>query len=56
MEHPENCAEYKGLTVNAGVEQPSSVNPYLKNRPRRKKRELPVADDVDGILKGGVSV
>ena len=56
MEHPENCAEYKGLTVNAGVEQPSSVNPYLKNRPRRKKRELTVADYVDGILKGDVTV
>ena len=56
MEHPENCAEYKGLTVNAGVEQPSSVNPYLKNRPRRKKPELTVADYVDGILKGDVTI
>ena len=40
MEHPENNEAYKGLVVNAGIEQPSSVNPYLKNRPRRKKREL----------------
>ena len=38
MEHPENNEAYKGLVVNAGIEQPSSVNPYLKNRPRRKKR------------------
>ena len=30
MEHPENSNEYKGLTVNAGVQQPSIVNPYLK--------------------------
>ena len=30
MEHPENSGEYKGLVVNAGIEQPSSVNPYLK--------------------------
>ena len=36
MEHPENNEAYKGLVVNAGIEQPSSVNPYLKNRPRRK--------------------
>ena len=36
MEHPENNAAYKGLTVNVGVEQPASVNPYLKNRPKRK--------------------
>ena len=31
MEHPENNEAYKGLVVNAGIEQPSSVNPYLKN-------------------------
>ena len=34
MEHPENNEAYKGLVVNAGIEQPSSVNPYLKNRPK----------------------
>ena len=28
MDHPENSAEYKGLTVNAGVENLPSVNPY----------------------------
>ena len=27
MEHPENDESYKGLVVNAGIEQPSSVNP-----------------------------
>lgn len=26
MEHPENDESYKGLVVNAGIEQPSSVN------------------------------
>ena len=35
MEHPENSEEYKGLTVNQGVEQPSIVNPYL-SRFRKK--------------------
>ena len=25
MEHPENSEEYKGLTVNKGIEQPSIV-------------------------------
>ena len=29
MEHPENNEAYKGLVVNAGIEQPSSVNPCL---------------------------
>ena len=44
MEHPENDEAYKGLTVNAGIEQPASVNPYLV---RRKKRELTVPDYVE---------
>ena len=56
MEHPENNEAYKGLVVNAGIEQPSSVNPYLKHRPRRKKRELSVSDYVEGIVKGDVTV
>ncbi len=56
MEHPENNEAYKGLVVNAGIEQPSSVNPYLKNRPRQKKRELSVSDYVEGIVKGDVTV
>lgn len=34
MEHPENSGEYKGLAVNKGIEQPSSVNPYLKRKPK----------------------
>lgn len=56
MEHPENSEAYKGLVVNAGIEQPSSVNPYLKERPRRKKRELSVSDYVEGIVKGDVTI
>ena len=53
MEHPENNEAYKGLTVNAGIEQPSSVNPYLR---RKKKRELSVPDYVEGIVKGDVTI
>lgn len=55
MEHPENSSEYKGLTVNSGVEQPSTVNPYLK-RGRYKRREYTVDEMVEGILKGNVTV
>lgn len=55
MEHPENSSEYKGLTVNSGVEQPSTVNPYLK-RGRYKRREYTVGEMVEGILKGNVTV
>ena len=51
MEHPENDSQYTGLTVNSGVVQPPSVNPYLHKRPKRKP--LPSASElVEGILKG----
>lgn len=53
MEHPENSEAYKGLVVNAGIEQPSSVNPYLK---RSKRRRLSVAEYVEGIVRGDVTV
>ena len=53
MEHPENSEEYKGLVVNKGIEQPSSVNPYLKRKP--KKRQPTVAEFVEGIVQGNTS-
>ncbi len=52
MEHPENSEEYKGLVVNKGIEQPSSVNPYLKRKP--KKRQPSVAEFVEGIVQGEI--
>ena len=55
MEHPENSSEYKGLTVNSGVEQPTIVNPYLQ-RGRFKHSRLSVNDYVEGILKGNVTI
>ena len=54
MEHPENNEAYKGLVVNAGIEQPSSVNPYLKRKV--KKRQLSVNEFVEGIVKGDVPI
>lgn len=56
MEHPENAEEYKGLVVNQGIEQPSSVSPYLKSRQKAKKKELSIDDYVDGILKGNITI
>ena len=53
MEHPENSEEYKGLVVNKGIEQPSSVNPYLKRKP--KKRHLSEAEIVERIEEGADS-
>lgn len=55
MDHPENSKEYVGLQVNQGVAQPSIINPYLK-RSRFQRRELSVAEMVEGIVKGDVTV
>lgn len=55
MEHPENGDEFKGLTVNSGVEQPSIVNPYLK-RGRFHRHEYTAAEMVEGIVKGDVTI
>ncbi|MEG1564253.1 MAG: methylmalonyl Co-A mutase-associated GTPase MeaB [Bacteroides sp.] len=52
MKHLENSKEYQGLKVNKGIEQPASVNPFLKRAPKRK---FTVADYVEGILKGDVT-
>src|SRR5574344_2212764 len=54
MEHPENEAEYKGLAVNKGIEQPSTINPYLKPRPKRQL--LTPGEYVEGIVKGNITV
>ena len=56
MEHPENSEEYKGLTVNKGIEQPVTVNPYLQFRKKAKRRHFTVGEYVEGILKGDVTV
>lgn len=55
MEHPENNDEYKGLTVNSGVQQPSIVNPYL-NRRRFARKQYTVDEMVEGILKGNMTM
>lgn len=53
MDHPENDNQYKGLTVNSGVDQPPVTNPYFK----RKSRPVPtVSEIVEGIVKGNVTM
>ena len=56
MDHPENSEEYKGLTVNKGIEQPATVNPYLKNRKRPQRRQFSAGEYVEGSLKGNVTI
>ena len=55
MTHPENSDEYRGLTVNSGVEQPSIVNPYLQ-RGRFARRRLTATDYVEGIRRGDTAI
>ena len=54
IDHPENSAEYKGLTVNAGVENLPSVNPYATFR--RKKTVLSPEEYFEGIRRGDMTV
>lgn len=56
MDHPENSSEYAGLTVNAGVEQPSIVNPYLSRLRKQRRRLLTAGEYVEGIRRGDVSI
>ncbi|MBD5326563.1 MAG: methylmalonyl Co-A mutase-associated GTPase MeaB [Bacteroides sp.] len=54
MNHPENSSDFKGLSVNSGVAQPPTVNPYLA-RARRKPMPSP-GELVEGILRGDVTM
>lgn len=54
MEHPENDEKYKGLKVNKGVMDVSSVNPYFKRISRPK--QYTTADFTAGILRGDIAI
>ncbi|MCL2649906.1 MAG: methylmalonyl Co-A mutase-associated GTPase MeaB [Candidatus Azobacteroides sp.] len=51
MEHPENDPQYAGLTVNKGIVQPPSINPYLK---KSQRKTYAPSEYVAGILKGDI--
>lgn len=55
MTHPENDPQYLGLNVNKGVEQPPSINPYLRST-RKARRTYTVDEYTDGILSGNISM
>ena len=54
IDHPENSDEFKGLTVNAGVENLPSVNPYATFR--RKKTVLSPEAYFEGIRRGDLTI
>jgi len=51
--HPENDPRYLGLSVNQGVAQPPSVNPYLK---KSRRQSYTPQQYVEEILKGNITV
>lgn len=54
-EHPENDPSYKGLTVNKGVSDMPTINPYTQKL-RRKRKNLSAQDYIQGILDQDVSI
>lgn len=55
--HIENNSDFKGLKVNAGIQQPESVNHESVKRFLNKSRNLlPVNDYVNGILNGDITL
>ncbi|MDR1809059.1 MAG: methylmalonyl Co-A mutase-associated GTPase MeaB [Prevotella sp.] len=56
MEHPENETRYSGLSVNEGTSEKPTVNPYIKDFSRFKRKSYTAAEYVEGILKGNISM
>lgn len=51
LEHIENDDHYIGLSVNKGIEQPPTVNPYM-DRKRRTRKQFSAQEYADGIMSG----
>ncbi len=55
--HVENDPAFKGLAVNAGIEQPNVVNDdSIKRFLNKKRRLLPAEEYVKGILEGNITL
>lgn len=56
MEHLENHSSFEALKVNKGISDKPSVNPYLKDFKKFKKKTYSVSEYVEGILQGNISI
>lgn len=56
IDHPENDEHFKSLQVNKGTSDRPSVNPYLKDFSRFKRKTYSASEYVEGILKGDMSI
>ncbi|MFV0418925.1 MAG: methylmalonyl Co-A mutase-associated GTPase MeaB [Dysgonomonas sp.] len=55
-EHIENEEQFQGLRVNKGISEQPTINPYLNNFKKFKRKSYTVSEYVDGILKGNISI
>ena len=56
-DHIENSKKYKGLAVNKGIAQPSSINKKAMEMIKaRKQKVLTVDEYVEGILAGNITI
>lgn len=56
MEHFENDDQFQGLRVNKGISEQPTVNPYLNNFKKFKRKTYTTSEYVEGILKGNISI
>lgn len=56
MEHIENEEQFQGLRVNKGTSEQPTVNPYLNNFKKFKRKTYTVSEYVEGILKGNITI
>lgn len=56
MEHPENDCKYQGLKVNKGISEQPTLNPYMKDFKKYKRKSYTASEYVEGIRKGNISL
>lgn len=56
MEHIENDDQFQGLKVNKGISEQPTVNPYLSDFKRFKRKNYTISEYIEGILKGNISI
>ncbi len=55
-DHPENDSQYKGLKVNKGIAEQPTINPYLKDFKKFKRKTYTASEYVEGIRNGNISL
>jgi len=56
MDHIENQEQYQGLRVNKGTSEQPTINPYLNNFKKFKRKTYTVSEYVEGIRKGDITI